>query len=52
MGASSPPESNENPITADEKREDFSIFFRAVPEALGDAKKNQFTIAKQTPLEI
>ena len=35
MGASSQPESNENPITAHETREYFSFFFRAVPEALG-----------------
>ena len=48
MGASSQPESNENPITAYEKREDFQ-FFRAVPKALGDAIFFQFTIAKQTP---
>ena len=49
MGASSQPESNENPIKAYEKREDFSFCFRAVPEALEDAMFFQFTIAKQTP---
>ena len=37
MGARSQPESNENPTTAYEKRDDFSIFSRAVPEAFGDA---------------
>ena len=47
MGASSQPESNENPITAYEKRDYFSIFVRAVPEAFGDAK----LIAKQTRLK-
>ena len=40
MGARSQPESNENPTTAYEtayeKRDDFSIFVRAVPEAFGD----------------
>ena len=37
MTASSQPESNENPTTAYEKRYDFFVFFRAVPEAFGDA---------------
>ena len=35
MGASSQSESNENPITAYEKRKDFS-FFRTLSEAFGD----------------
>ena len=50
MGASSQPESKENPITAYQKREDFFIFFRAVPEALGDADFFSLQLHSRFPL--
>ena len=50
MGASSHPESNENPITAYEKREDFS-FFQSRTRSLWGCYFFQFTIAKRTPLK-
>ena len=52
MGASSQPESNENPITAYEKREDFSFFSRSVPEAFGDAIFFSLQLQRGPPLPI
>ena len=49
MGASSQSESNENPITVFEKREDFSFFSEPYQKPAG-MFFFQFTIAKQTPL--
>ena len=52
MAARSQPESNENPTTVYEKREDYSFLFSPEPyqKALG-MNFFQFTIAKQTPLK-